>query len=93
MLSELVIYQKCYDLLLYAYPIISKYPRNARFTLGQQTVNLLVETLRLIAQANRERDKKRTLWLLDGQLEQIRLLTRLAKDLKMLFARRTTSGF
>jgi hypothetical protein len=84
MLNELVIYQKCYDLILYAYPIITKYPRNARFTLGQQTVDLMIYTARLISRANRERDKKRTLWEIDGNLEQLRLLTRLAKDMKML---------
>jgi hypothetical protein len=84
MLHELTIYQKCYDLILYAYPIIAKYPRNARFTLGQQTVDLMLQTACLIARANREREKKRTLWEIDGNLEQMRLLTRLAKDLKML---------
>jgi four helix bundle protein len=84
MLNDLVIYQKCYDLVLYAYPIIAKYPRNARFTLGQQTTDLLIETMRLIARANKERDKKRTLWEIDSHLEELRLLTRLAKDLKML---------
>lgn len=84
MLNDLTIYQKCYDLVLYAYPIIAKYPRNARFTLGQQTVDILIETMRLIARANKERDKKKTLWEIDGDLEQLRLLTRLAKDLKML---------
>lgn len=84
MLNDLVIYQKCYDLILYAYPIIAKYPRNARFTLGQQTADLLIQIMRMIARANRERDKKKTLWEIDGNLDQLRLLTRLAKDLKML---------
>jgi hypothetical protein len=38
----------------------------------------------MIVQANAERDKRRTLRQIDVELEKLRLLTRLAKDLNML---------
>ena len=84
MLHELTIYQKHYDLILYAVPIINKYPRQHRFTIGQQTLNCLVDIARLIVQANRERDKRRSQFEVDTKLEELRLLIRLAKDLHLL---------
>jgi len=84
MLRELIIYQKHYDLTLYAFPIINKYPRDMRFTLGQQTHDCLLDIAKLIVKANRERNKMKSLWEIDGKIEELRLLTRLAKDMRML---------
>jgi len=84
MLHELKIYQKMYDLILYAFPIINKMPRNSRFTLGQKIIDEMLEIAMMISWANRERDKRRTLWEIDGKLDQLRLLIRLAKDLTLL---------
>ena len=38
MLHELTIYQKHYDLMLYTFPLIAKYPRDMRFTLAIQWI-------------------------------------------------------
>jgi hypothetical protein len=84
MLHELVIYQKHYDLMLYAFPIINRFPKNQRFVLGQQIQCSMVEIAKLIVQANAERNKSRTLWQIDMELEKLRLLTRLAKDLSIM---------
>jgi four helix bundle protein len=85
-LHELTIYQKHYDLMLYAIPLINKYPKSQRYVVGQQTMNLMLDIARSIIQANREKGKYRlrTLCRIDGQLEELRLLVRLAKDLNML---------
>jgi len=86
-LHNLTIYQKHYDLILYAAPIINRYPRNFRFTLGEQTLDCLFDVARLIARANAERGKARRreqLYKIDRRLDELRLLTRLAKDLGML---------
>ena len=84
MLHELIIYQKHYDLMLYAFPVISRFPKNQRFVLGQQIQNCMVDIAMLIVQANAERRKGKTLWQIDVRLEKLRLLIRLAKDLGML---------
>jgi four helix bundle protein len=86
-LDNLTIYQKHYDLILYAAPIINRFPRNYRFTIGEQILDCLFEIARLIARANAERDKRRRkahLYTIDRRLQELRLLTRLAKDLQML---------
>jgi len=43
MLHELTIYQKHYDLMLYAIPLINKYPKSQRYVVGQQTMNLMLD--------------------------------------------------
>ena len=52
--SELVIYQKFYDLLLYSFPIIGRFPKNQRFVLGQQLENQMLEIGKMIVHANKE---------------------------------------
>jgi len=72
--------------MLYAIPLINKYPKSQRYVVGQQTMNLMIDIARSIIQANREKGKYRlrTLWQIDGKLDEFRLLIRLAKDLHML---------
>lgn len=48
MLDQLTLYQKHYDLILYAFPIVLKYPRDTRFTLGQQTIDCMLDIARMI---------------------------------------------
>ena len=62
---ELTIYQKHYDLMLYAFPIINKFPKAQRFVLAQQIQNTLVDIARLIVQANKQRNKLPTLYQID----------------------------
>ena len=42
-LDGLIIYQKVYDLILYALPIINRFPKSQRFVLGQQIENGLID--------------------------------------------------
>jgi four helix bundle protein len=84
MLHDMVVYQKHYDLMLYAFPIINRFPKNQRFVLGQQMQNCMLDIAQLIVQANAEHNKGRTLWQIDNELEKLRLLTRLAKDLNIM---------
>ena len=85
-LRDLTVYQKHYDLILYAIPVINRFPKSQRYVLGQQAMNTLVDIAKLIIQANRQRGKNRlrTLWVVDQRLEEFRLLIRLAKDRHML---------
>jgi len=86
-MNDLVIYQKHYDLMLYAFPIINKFPKSQRFVLGQQIQNEMVDIAKLIVEANKRRNKVPTLYQIDVELEKLRLLIRLAKDMKMLAVR------
>jgi len=83
-MEELKIYQKHYDLILYAFPIINRFPKAQRFVLGQQIQNCLLDIAKLIVRANKQRGKLPTLAEIDIELEKLRLLIRLAKDLRLL---------
>jgi len=84
MLQNLVIFQKLYDLILWMYPLINKFPKKQRFILGQQLENTLLEILKGIIQANQEGNKLETLKQVSIDLDKFRILYRLAKDLRFM---------
>lgn len=86
-MSKLILYQKVYDLILYSFPIISRFPRQQRFVLAQQIENCLIGISVLIVHANKLRNKREKLYQIDIELEKLRLLFRLSKDLGMLSVR------
>lgn len=81
MLQNLVIFQKVYDLILWMYPLINKFPKSQRFVLGQQLENTLLDVLKGIIQANQERNKLEFLKQTSIDLDKFRILYRLANDL------------
>ena len=56
--NDLIIFQKTYDLILWAYPVINQFPKTQRFVLGQQIENILVGILKKMIYANKERAEK-----------------------------------
>lgn len=82
--NELIIYQKHYDLMLYSFPIIGRFPKEQRFVLGQQIENAMLDIGQMIVHANKLRNKREKLYELDIALEKLRFLIRLSKDLKMM---------
>ena len=83
-MKELIIYQKYYDLMLYSLPIIGRFPKDQRFTLGQQIENAMLEIGKMIVHANKLKQKKGKLYEIDIELEKLRFLIRVSKDLKIM---------
>lgn len=54
MLQDLVIFQKVYDLILWMYPTVNKFPKSQRFVLGQRIENTILKLLEGIIKANQE---------------------------------------
>lgn len=92
MLQDLVIFQKVYDLILWMYPLINKFPKSQRFVLGQQLENTLLDILKGIIQANQERNKLEILKQVSIDLDKFRILYRLAKDLKFMSVKQYQFG-
>ena len=84
MIDDLIIYQKTYDLILWIFPIVNKFPKKQRFVLGQQIENELLEIIKDIILANNERNKTEILKRISIRLDTLRTLIRLAKDLRFL---------
>ncbi len=87
-MRELIIYQKLYDMMLYSFPIIGRFPKDQRFVLGQQIQNGMLEICKMVVHANKLKQKRGKLYEIDIELEKLRLLVRLAKDLGFLTTRK-----
>jgi four helix bundle protein len=84
MLDNLIIFQKFYDLILWFYPIVNKFPQKQRFVLGQQIQNELLEILKNIIEANQEVQRVAILKQASVSLDKLRILIRLSKDLRFI---------
>lgn len=84
MFQDLIVFQKTYDLILWLFPIVNRFPKKQRFVLGQQIENELIEILRGIILANQKQNKLEYLQYLSVRLDVLRILIRLAKDLRFL---------
>jgi len=92
MLKDLKILEKHYELILWMFPLIIKFPQKQRFVLGQQMENSLLGILENIIQSNHEQDKKNILKQTSVELDKFRYLYRLAKDLKFISIRQYEFG-
>ncbi len=84
MFQNLKIFEKTYELILWIYPAVNRFPKTQRFVLGQQVENTVLNLLKLIIQANAERNKLPYLKQLSVELDKLRILVRLSKDLRFL---------
>lgn len=84
--DQLVILQKTYDLMLYLFPLLTRFPKNQRFTLAQHIQNGLLDMAAHIVRANMSRGRDRWLELreVNACLEVLRMNVRLAMELGFL---------
>ncbi len=87
MIDQLAIFEKTYQLILWLFPTVHKFPKAQRFVLGQQIENTALDLLRGIIAANQERDRLFILKRVSVDLDTLRLLIRLAKDLDFISVR------
>lgn len=79
-----------YDLLQYIVPQLVKFPRHQKFVLADRLQNALTDVLMLLIEAyySKGEIKRAALQKANLELEKIRFLVRLAKDLHCLDLRR-----
>lgn len=75
---------KIYDFILWMIPKIDKFPRNQKFLIGDRLETLLLDTLETLIEAAYTKKKAHLLRLANLQLEKMRYLVRLSKDLKLI---------
>lgn len=83
-MDELPIITKAYDLILYLFPQISKFPRQQRYSLGERLESMALDFLSLLIEARYTRDKADLLKRANIMLEKTRYGIRLSKDLKIM---------
>lgn len=87
MTSELAILEKTYELILWLYPAVNKFPKSQRFVLGQRVESAMLEILEKIIAANSSRYKLPYLKKISVELDTLRILMRLSKDLHFISIR------
>jgi len=87
MLSELTILEKVYELILWLYPTVNKFPKSQRFVLGQRIETVSLGILEKIIAANQSRAKTAYLKKTSIELDILRYLVRLSKDLHFISLR------
>jgi hypothetical protein len=78
---------KLYDLILWLMQQIPKFPRSHRFVLGDRIEQGVLDVLELLIEAAYTRNKADLLKRTNLQLEKVRYLIRLSKDLELLSLR------
>ena len=87
-MDELKILQKTYDMLQYLYLTLQQYPKSEKYALAADTKLAAYELLKLIIAANKRYHKKTTMQDADIQLDILRHLVRLGKDLGFMSTKR-----
>lgn len=75
---------KTYDLLKYSIPILSRFPRDQKFLLGDQFQKLLTDILDAFIEAYYSRKKLPILLPVNLQLEKLRYRIRLSHDFNFI---------
>ena len=88
MSEEIKAIPKTYDLLKWLLPIVSKFPKDRRYTLGQRIENKLLDILELLLKANYSKVKIDLLKKANLELEMLRYLIRLCYDLRFINLKR-----
>lgn len=81
---NLPIYRDIYNLILKIFEATRDFPREYKYTLGQDMKRDGMELMRLVYKANKYKDKREFLENLLDNLEIIKLQIRLAYDLKII---------
>lgn len=84
--SELPVYKLGYDLLIAIYERTKLFTREYKYTIGERLKNETLELLINIYKANKSKQDTRMQYIDDARqnLEVVRLLVRVIKDLKIL---------
>lgn len=70
--------QACHELLLWLIPLLDRFPRSRRFTLGERLEARLLSVVERLVEAAYSRDKRTSLARANLDLEMVRHLWRLA---------------
>ena len=82
--KDLLIQQKIYDMILYAYPALEQMPKSQKFSLAQDMKHCMDRIRWLTISANKKYTKRTTLQELDVEVAALKIYLRIAYDLRYL---------
>jgi hypothetical protein len=75
---------KAYDFAIWLLPRVNDFPRSYRFVLGDRLIATTLDLVEGLIEATHRREKRRILETVSVELDRLRFLVRLSKDLKLL---------
>ena len=87
-MKELSVIQKCYDLVKWYVPIIERFPRIHKTTIGDRLINQLYDILESLIRAKFAKTKLVKLEDINTELAILRHQTRLLLDFKLISLKR-----
>ena len=81
---DLVVYKDVYRLILKIYEYTKDFPREYKYTLGQDMKRDGIQLVRSIYRANKEKDKRKYLESFLDDFEVLKLEIRICTDMKIL---------
>ena len=92
--KKLILFQKSYDLLLWLYPVVNRIPKFHKTILGRQIEELGLSILLHIQAANKTRgaQRKEIQLVISDELDKLRILIRLTKDLRFMSIKQYEHG-
>jgi len=85
MLNDFKLFNDTYSFLLWLWPTITRFPKSEKYVLGEKLKQTTLELLKnIIAFNNTTSNKKSYLDNMNIELETLRVLIRLAKDIKII---------
>lgn len=90
--TELPVYKASYDLFLYNFKLIKNLQREYKYTVGEKVKKETMDLMMNIYRANKSKDKKQHLESARANIEVIRLLIRMLKDLKQINLKKFTKA-
>lgn len=82
--SDLLVYKATYDLLLGIFRFTKDFGKEYKYTVGESLKKETIDLLTLIYRANTRYKKEEVLQMAREQIEVIRLLIRVMKDMKQI---------
>jgi len=93
-MEKFILHQKTYDFVLWLYPIINRLPKNHRQILGKKLEEEGLSLLVSLINANNARGIERDFFqkLSSNELDLLRILLRLTKDLRLMSVKQYLLG-
>jgi len=83
-MSELKLYQKSYDFMLWLFSKTEGFPKSKRFSVGQRIENTMLEFVLMLNRIQYSSPNKRELYLLSAKFDEIETLVKICYDAKLI---------
>jgi four helix bundle protein len=92
--EKLLIFQKTYECTLWLYPIVNRIPQSHRLVLGRAIEERAISMVVAVVEANKKRGEERLVFQqsVSDDLDVVRILLRLAKDLRFVSVGQYSAG-